>query len=112
MKQLVYFLSVTLLLSHVALGQWTHAPTHYVHPQEALHQLRLAEAALPLLEDSREDIENILEIFSNPKDILRQGLSTNDTNISDVCTNQLGYLLEGVIDGRTWAETGERSVEN
>ena len=115
MKLLSSILSVTFL-SHIAFGQWTQASTRYIHPHEALHKLKLAENIQPFLKDIHEDIKDVLEIFSSPEQILQPfslpNITLPNTTISDTCANQLGYLMEAIIDSslnNTWALKGKLS---
>ena len=114
MKVLSSILSVTLFLSHITFGQWTQASTRYVHPHEALHKLKLAENIQPFLKDIHEDIKDVLEIFSSPEQIIQPfslpNITLPNTTISDRCANQLGYLMEAIIDSslnNTWALKGK-----
>ena len=116
MKVLSSILSVTFL-SHIAFGQWTQASTRYIHPHEALHKLKLAETIQPFLKDIHDDIKDVLEVFSSPEQIIQPfslpNITLPNTTISDTCANQLGYLMEALIDSslnNTWALKGKLSL--
>ena len=117
MKVLSSILSVTLFLSHIAFGQWTQASTRYVHPHQALYKLKLAETTEPFLKYIQEDIKDVLETFSSPEQIIQPfslpNITLPNTTISDTCANQLGYLMEAIIDSslnNTWALKGKLSL--